>query len=82
MSKNYYKHDLNSTCSNPNINNNVVGGQILFKDVKQGIDKTINRPQFNKYINDVISINNEQETLKVFNSLNSGKNRTGINRVI
>ena len=82
MSKNYYKHDLNSTCSNPNINNNVVGGQVLFKDVKQGIDKTINRPQFNKFINDVISINNEQETLKVFNALNSDKNRTGINRVI
>ena len=79
MSKNYYKHDLNSTCSNPNINNNVVGGQVLFMDVKVGIDKSINRPQFNKFINDVISINNEEETLKVFNALNSDENRTGIN---
>jgi hypothetical protein len=85
MRKTYYKHEANSTLSYPNINYNVVSnklGKHGFDDLRINNKNSIERPYFNKQINDTVNVYNEEQTLKIFNSLNSNMLRTGINRSI
>jgi hypothetical protein len=80
---NYYKHDFNSTCENPKIIDNVVYN-MKFKNSSTNLKHsdatynitTLQRPEYKKLINDVVSVNNYGETKKALNSITK---RTGEN---